>query len=103
MQAENCLSYAVRFFPSPPIVLIQFNIIEVFQLMECKSALADQFANYEIFKVILKRSASNPEGSVGVILSSAASGDQFISVSVRVICLQWLENRLTALRWFKNI
>ncbi|EJW82704.1 hypothetical protein WUBG_06386 [Wuchereria bancrofti] len=54
------------------------------ELMECKSLLDEKFANYDIFKVILKRSANNPEGSIGVILSSAASGDQYISVQ-RVI------------------
>ncbi|VDN01474.1 unnamed protein product [Thelazia callipaeda] len=52
-----------------------------FQLLECKNLLHDKFVDYEIFKVILKRSASNPEGSVGVTLSSAASGDRYISVS----------------------
>lgn len=50
--------------------------------MECKSLLDEKFADYNIFKVILRRSASNLEGSVGVILSSAASGDQYISVSI---------------------
>ncbi|CAG9540331.1 unnamed protein product [Cercopithifilaria johnstoni] len=54
------------------------------ELMECKSLLGEKFTDYDIFKVILKRSANNPEGSVGVILSSAASGDQYISVQ-RVI------------------
>ncbi|KAL3997910.1 PDZ domain (Also known as DHR or GLGF) family protein [Acanthocheilonema viteae] len=54
------------------------------ELMECKSLLDEKFADYDIFKVILKRSANNPEGSIGVILSSAASGDQYISVQ-RVI------------------
>uniref|UniRef100_A0A0R3RQK1 PDZ domain-containing protein n=1 Tax=Elaeophora elaphi TaxID=1147741 RepID=A0A0R3RQK1_9BILA len=54
------------------------------ELMECKSLLDEKFADYDIFKVVLKRSASNPEGSIGVILSSAASGDQYISVQ-RVI------------------
>lgn len=54
------------------------------ELMECKSLLDEKFANYDIFKVTLKRSANNPEGSIGVILSSAASGDQYISVQ-RVI------------------
>lgn len=52
--------------------------------MECKSLLDEKFADYNIFKVILKRSANNPEGSIGVILSSAASGDQYISVSIQV-------------------
>uniref|UniRef100_A0A1I7VGX0 PDZ domain-containing protein n=1 Tax=Loa loa TaxID=7209 RepID=A0A1I7VGX0_LOALO len=54
------------------------------ELMECKSLLNGKFADYDIFKVMLKKPASNPEGSVGVILSSAASGDQYISVQ-RVI------------------
>ncbi|VDP11465.1 unnamed protein product [Onchocerca flexuosa] len=54
------------------------------ELIECKNLLDEEFADYDILKVILKRSASNPEGSIGVILSSAASGDQYISVQ-RVI------------------
>ncbi|VDK70350.1 unnamed protein product [Litomosoides sigmodontis] len=54
------------------------------EMLECRSLLGEKFADYNIFKVILKRPASNLEGSVGVILSSAASGDQYISVQ-RVI------------------
>uniref|UniRef100_A0A915PSX1 PDZ domain-containing protein n=1 Tax=Setaria digitata TaxID=48799 RepID=A0A915PSX1_9BILA len=54
------------------------------ELLECKSLLGKKFIDYDIFKVTLKRLASNPEGSVGVILSSAASGDQYITVQ-RVI------------------
>ncbi|VDK67095.1 unnamed protein product [Onchocerca ochengi] len=66
------------------IFLPLLDVVEVFQLIECKSLLDEKFADYDILKVVLKRSANNLEGSVGVILSSAASGDQYISVQ-RVI------------------
>ncbi|KAM3721313.1 Pro-interleukin-16 [Dirofilaria immitis] len=54
------------------------------ELIECRNLLDGKFADYNIFKVILKRSTNNLEGPIGIILSSAASGDQYISVQ-RVI------------------
>lgn len=50
------------------------------QLAECKAILGPSFAEYDIFTVNLRRSANSLGGSVGVILSSATTGDQYITV-----------------------
>lgn len=76
------LIFEFQFFAEISFFFNLVSIVQVFQLLECRSLLGEKFADYNIFKVILKRPASNPEGSIGVILSSAASGDQYISVSI---------------------
>lgn len=51
------------------------------QLDECRDVLGPKcFADYDIFTVNLKRSAGSLSGSVGVILSTAASNDQYIAI-----------------------
>ncbi|VDM23408.1 unnamed protein product [Toxocara canis] len=55
------------------------------QLAQCKEILgSESFADYDIFTVNLKRSANSPEGSVGIILTSAATGDKYILVIISV-------------------
>lgn len=68
----------------PPKELGKANVPTEEELSECRGLLKETFGDYNIFSVTLKRSPILPDGPVGVIFSSAATGGAYIVVQ-RVI------------------